>query len=79
MTRKNWTPSPPQFGDNGKEAFTQCLSRSPHKAFAVAPDGSFGWRSRMATATDAEREAPAACAAQSRHCALNAVDDGLYR
>lgn len=70
---------PPQLGNNGKHAFAEYLSRNPHKAFAVAPDGSFGWRSRMATAADAEREALAACATQSRHCALYTVDDGLYQ
>jgi hypothetical protein len=72
--------SPPsQLGDNGRHAFAEYLSRNPPKAFAVAPDGSFGWRSRMTTAADAEREALAACATQSKHCALYAIDDGLYQ
>jgi dienelactone hydrolase len=72
--------SPPsQLGNNGKQAFAQYLSHDQHKAFAVAPDGSFGWRSRRATAADAEREALSACATQSKHCALYAVDDKLYQ
>jgi dienelactone hydrolase len=70
---------PPQLGDNGRHAFAEYLSRNPHRAFAVAPDGSFGWRSRMATAADAEREAMAACATRSKRCTLYAVDDRLYQ
>jgi len=72
-------PVPPQLGESGKQAFSQFMGRNPHKAFAVAPDGSFGWRSRMPSAADASREALSACAKHSARCALYAVDDALAR
>ena len=72
-------PVPPQLGDNGKEAFAQFLNHAQHRAFAVAPDGSFGWRSRMPTAEDAVREALEACSRHATRCAIYAVDDALAR
>jgi dienelactone hydrolase len=70
---------PPQLGANGRQAFAQFLLRAPHRAFAVAPDGSFGWRSRMSSIEDATREALEACSRHATHCSLYAVDDALAR
>jgi hypothetical protein len=70
-------PVPQELGDGGKQAFSRFVTRNPHKAFAVAPDGSFGWRSGRPSADDAAREALAACASHSLRCALYAVDDAL--
>jgi dienelactone hydrolase len=72
-------PPPPQLGEKGRSDFQQYISRAPHKAFAVAPDGSFGWRSKQPTATEASREALEACSKYSEHCSLYAVDDALAR
>jgi dienelactone hydrolase len=72
-------PAPPQLNDNGKSEFLQYTGHAPHKAFAVAPDGAFGWRSRQPTAADASREALQACSRYSEHCSLYAVDDALAR
>ena len=72
-------PAPPQLREDGKHAFAQFTSRNPHKAFALAPDGSFGWRSGRPSAADASRDALAACASHSSRCALYAVDDALAR
>ncbi|HLZ02698.1 MAG TPA: alpha/beta hydrolase [Bradyrhizobium sp.] len=72
-------PVPPQLGANGKDAFAQYLGHAPHKAFAVAPDGSFGWRSSRRTAADAEREALEACTRNATRCSIYAVDDALSR
>lgn len=73
----NSLPVPPQLGTNGREAFAQFLSHAQHRAFAVAPDGSFGWRSRMPTVEDAAREALEACSSHATRCAIYAVDDAL--
>ncbi|MBV8926138.1 MAG: alpha/beta hydrolase [Bradyrhizobium sp.] len=70
-------PAPPQLGEDGKEQFRQYIGHTAHKAFAVAPDGSFGWRSRRTTMSEASREALAACSQYSAHCVLYAVDDAL--
>ena len=72
-------PAPPQLGANGKDAFAQYLGHVPHKAFAVAPDGSFGWRSHMPTVEDARREALEACSRHARGCNIYAIDDALSR
>jgi len=65
---------PLQLGTNGKQAFAQFMDHAPHKAFAVAPDGSFGWRSRMPTVDDATREALEACSRHATGCRIYAVD-----
>jgi dienelactone hydrolase len=72
-------PAPPQLGESGKAEFLQYASHAPHKAFAVAPDGAFGWRSKRPTAADASREAMDACSQHSEDCSLYAVDDALAR
>src|SRR5262249_27631082 len=72
-------PAPSQLNENGRNEFLQYTSHAPHKAFAVAPDGAFGWRSKQPTAADASREALEACARHSEHCSLYAVDDALAR
>jgi dienelactone hydrolase len=36
---------PPQLDPKGRDAFERYLAAPPHKAFAVAPDGAYGWRS----------------------------------
>jgi dienelactone hydrolase len=72
-------PMPPQLGESGREAFLQYTSHASHKAFAVAPDGTYGWRSRQPTTDDASRAALAACSQYSPRCSLYAVDDALAR
>lgn len=72
-------PTPAQLNESGRSAFADYISHAPHKAFAVAPNGAFGWRSRRATADDASREALEACLRYSAECHLYAVDDALAR
>lgn len=72
-------PAPPQLNEGGKNEFLQYISHAPHKAFAVAPDGAFGWRSKQPTAAEASRAALEACSQYSEHCSLYAVDDALAR
>jgi dienelactone hydrolase len=70
---------PRQLGENGQQAFAQFMDHAPHKAFAVAPDGSFGWRSRMPTVDDATREALEACSRHATGCRIYSVDGALAR
>ncbi|MBV9462233.1 MAG: alpha/beta hydrolase [Bradyrhizobium sp.] len=72
-------PAPPQLNEGGRNEFLQYIGRAPHKAFAVAPGGAFGWRSKQPTATGASRAALEACSQYSEHCSLYAVDDALAR
>ncbi len=39
--------APTVLGPNGQKAFATFLIDAPHKAFALAADGSFGWKSGM--------------------------------
>ena len=73
----NVLPAPPQLGENGRSEFLQYTSHAPHKAFAVAPDGAFAWRSKQPTTTEAARAALEACSRFSEHCSVYAVDDAL--
>jgi dienelactone hydrolase len=71
-------PLPGQLAASGKDEFARYLaSISPHKAFAVASRGAFGWRSNRATTADAQRDALAACGKWAADCSLYAVDDRL--
>jgi dienelactone hydrolase len=71
-------PAPRQLSTSGKDEFARYLaSLNPHKAFAVASNGAFGWRSGRATTEDALRDALVACAKWAADCTLYAIDDRL--
>ncbi|MBR1090633.1 alpha/beta hydrolase [Bradyrhizobium manausense] len=71
-------PPPNHFNDAAKAEFARYLaSTSPHKAFAVSPNGGYGWRSGRNTVEDAERDSLAACMKYTPTCTLYAVDDHL--
>ena len=52
---------PSELKPKGRDAFETYLAAAGHKAFAVARDGSFGWRSGRADPSTAGEEAVAAC------------------
>ncbi|QPF90209.1 alpha/beta hydrolase family protein [Bradyrhizobium commune] len=71
-------PPPAQFNEAAKAEFSRYLaSAMPHKAFAVSPNGGYGWRSGRATTDDAQSDSLAACMKWSPTCTLYAVDDRL--
>jgi dienelactone hydrolase len=71
-------PPPGHFSDAAKAEFARYLaSTTPHKAFAVSPNGGYGWRSGRNTVDDAQRDSLAACMKWSPTCTLYAVDDLL--
>jgi dienelactone hydrolase len=70
-------PPPPHLREKGRAGFTDFLSASPHRAFAVSPKGSFAYRAGRRSAREAEEAALSACANYAADCALYAVDDNL--
>jgi dienelactone hydrolase len=67
--------APPQLGDNGQKALAVYAIDAPHKAFAVAPDGAFGWRSGLRTTEAARAGALKACQQHAAHCDVMFIDD----
>jgi dienelactone hydrolase len=67
--------APPQLGANGRNAFAAFLIDAPHKAFALAPDGTFGWKSGMRTLEAARAGALALCQHGGTSCSVIFVDD----
>ncbi|MGY8639178.1 alpha/beta hydrolase [Bradyrhizobium sp. 14AA] len=71
-------PPPSQLNDAARAEFARYLaSTMPHKAFAVSPNGGYGWRSGRVTTDEAQRDSLAACMKWSATCTLYAVDDRL--
>ncbi len=67
--------APPQLGVSGKEALAAYAIDAPHKAFAVAQDGAFGWKSGVRTTEKARAEALKFCQQRAQHCDIIFVDD----
>ena len=71
-------PPPRQLNEAARAEFARYLaSMLPHKAFAVSPNGGYGWRAGRATVDDAQRDSLGACMKWSPTCTLYAVDDRL--
>lgn len=72
--------APSNLSETAKKAFAAYAISAPYKAFASAPDGSFGWRSGQRTVDKAKEGALAYCHYYSpKHCKLIAVDDELVK
>jgi dienelactone hydrolase len=70
---------PKELGTNGRKAFETYLASPPHKAFAAAPDGSFGWKSEERTNEAARSGALRFCEEHAPDCAVLFVDDAAMR
>jgi dienelactone hydrolase len=74
-------PSPPALAApnvlsaSGKKSFADYLASPPHKAFAVARDGSYGWQSGQRTTQTAKDGALDYCQQHSKACGVRFVDD----
>ncbi len=66
---------PSELGKNGLTAFQSYLTSPPHKAFAVAHDGSFGWVSGERTPQEARDNALEYCQQHSKSCDVRFIDD----
>lgn len=71
--------SPSQLSTGGRKDFAAYLSGSPHKAFAVSPNGAYAWRTRQRSAEEARAAALEACAKYRPDCTVYAIDDALTR
>jgi len=67
--------APPTLSANGRDAFATFLIDAPHKAFALAPGGTFGWKSGMRTVEAARAAALKLCEQSGKSCAVMFVDD----
>jgi len=67
--------APKQLAANGLRAFETYLTSPPHKAFATAPDGSFGWKSGQRTTEAARSAALRFCREHANRCDVMFVDD----
>jgi hypothetical protein len=67
-------PPPPDLSVNGRQAFTTFLGSAPHKAFAISPNGAYGWTSGRRTIEAARTRALSNCATEDG-CHVVVVDD----
>ena len=68
----------PHLGEEGRRAFARFLFAADHRAFAIAPGGSWAWQGEETSAKQAGEKALQACEARSGgRCALYAVDDAV--
>ena len=73
--RTSAVSSPPaQLNARGKRAFESYLAAKTNKAFAVAPDGSFGWRTGRATVEEAKTEALELCEESADDCVVVSIN-----
>ena len=67
---------PKELSANGRKAFETYRDSPPHKAFAAARDGSFGWKSGERTTEAARNAALLFCGEHAPDCTVRFVDDG---
>jgi dienelactone hydrolase len=65
---------PKVLSSNGQKAFEAYLISAPHKAFALAPDGAFGWRTGQRTIEEATAGALKLCMQNAKTCDIMFVD-----
>lgn len=72
--------APPRgLSERGRAEFEKYLAAAPNKAFAVSPQGQFGWRSGRGTEDDARNGALENCRKHSSECAIYAINDKLKK
>ena len=72
-------PPPPRLSESGLRSFQDFLRQGPNKAFAVAPDGAYGWRAGVATREDAIKDALDNCEKHAIGCEIYVVNDEIVR
>jgi dienelactone hydrolase len=83
MPRQTLLPLPPRpplaapqaLSASGRGAFETYLMSAPHRAFAMSPDGYYGWRTGQRTAERASAGAMQLCGGSARHCRVVFVDE----
>jgi len=69
--------APPRLSDKGRASFADYLTAGPHKAFAVAPSGAFGYWSGTRSLETAKSHAISNCRTNAPDCAIYAIDNSL--
>lgn len=68
----------PQLDERGRAGYAEYLQAAGHKAFVIAPGGTWAWRGEMATAAMAEQAALQDCKGYTdQNCVVYAVNDRL--
>ncbi len=68
---------PPRLSESGRRSFQDFLRSGPNKAFAVSPDGAYGWRAGVGSREDAIQDALATCKKYAPDCRLYIVNDEI--
>ncbi len=70
-----WAGMPPHLDAAGREAYQAFLGAGPHRAFAIAPGGRWGWSADAGTPEMARQQALAYCQeGNDQRCVLHSVD-----
>ena len=75
VTVPNWDP-PRSLRPNDQSAWRRYLGLAGHKAFAVGPDGAYGWSANDVTPELARSQALRFCEAEARPCRVVSVAGG---
>jgi thiol-disulfide isomerase/thioredoxin len=68
----------PHLNEQGRSGYRQFLASTPHRAFAVAPGGAWGWAADAESEDAAMDQALSNCQGQSRQpCVVYAVDSAV--
>ncbi|HWK95011.1 MAG TPA: CocE/NonD family hydrolase [Pseudolabrys sp.] len=67
--------APSQLNARGRQSFDEYRRAPGHKAFAVARDGAFGWRSARRSIDEARSEALKSCGEHAKTCRIVFIDD----
>jgi dienelactone hydrolase len=67
--------APEILGPNGQKAFANFLIDAPHKAFAISPDGYFGYQTGVRTVEGAKADALKYCRQSGKSCSIAFIDD----
>lgn len=70
-------PPPPQLRERARATFTEYLQAGPNKAYAIAKNGRFGWRSGFRSEREARVAAMEICEKNGDACTIYAVNDDL--
>lgn len=65
---------PSHLNARGKRAFESYLAAKNNKAFAAAPDGSFGWRTGRDTVEEAKQQALELCEENADDCEIVSIN-----
>jgi hypothetical protein len=66
---------PSRLSEQGRAAFADYLAAGPHKAFAVSPQGAFGYWSALRSLEDAQQRALSSCTKNGSGCTLYAIEN----